>query len=452
MKRGHARLIKIWTEGRGKTAIFYGVRSTYKPSKAHLVLDLKPEGHQFTKLREVVLNELSPGLQQHVLTAFWNYLLLMEIAHKIVNDDYGFSFQNAKLRESYVNVVKAYGADRGTEQGDFSERLLKLVDDIVNRRKSVTKIAGTSEVTQLVYGSDIRPLNDALSEYLALSRKEDVWLLFDNLDKGWPVRAAREEDVALLKCLLEATRKLERQFESRGINFHGVVFIRNDIYQHLVLDPADRGKETPVQLDWNDPEVFKEIVRRRIVISTGVEGVFEEIWPLFFETHVKGEESFSYVLGRTLMRPRDLLRFLRECIDVAINRGHDRVTESDIQQAERAYSEDAFVDITLELKDVNTMYADVPYSFIGACEILSKQEIEGRLQEAGVSPAECDSVLELLLWFGFLGIYVSSEEERYSYAFQYDLKKMQSGMQRYSFCIHPSFRATLGCSASSVSQ
>lgn len=445
VKRGHARLV-VGRKGAGKTAIFYGVRSAYKPSKSHLVLDLKPEGHQFTKLREVVLSELSPGLQQHVLTAFWNYLLLMEIAHKIVNADYGFSFQNAKLRESYLRVVRAYGADRETEQGDFSERLLKLVDDIVNRRKTVAKIAGTAEVTQLVYGEDIRPLNDALSEYLTLSRKEDVWLLFDNLDKGWPVRAAKEEDILLLKCLLEATRKLERQFESRGVNFHGVVFIRNDIHQHLLLDPADRGKETPVQLDWNDPEVFKEILRRRIMISTGLDGSFEEIWPLFFETHVRGEESFSYILARTLMRPRDVLQFVRMCIDAAINRGHDKVTEEDIRQAERAYSQDAFVDIILELKDVNTMYADVPYSFIGASEVLSKKDVEKRLGEAGVRSAEFQGVLELLLWFGFLGIYASADEERYSYHFQYDLKKMQSGLQQYAFCIHPSFRAALGCS------
>lgn len=45
VKRGHARLV-VGRKGTGKTAIFYGVRSAYKPSKAHLVLDLKPEGHE----------------------------------------------------------------------------------------------------------------------------------------------------------------------------------------------------------------------------------------------------------------------------------------------------------------------------------------------------------------------------------------------------------------------
>jgi hypothetical protein len=34
------------------------------------VLDLKPEGHQFVKLRELVLKKLSEGKQLHILTAF----------------------------------------------------------------------------------------------------------------------------------------------------------------------------------------------------------------------------------------------------------------------------------------------------------------------------------------------------------------------------------------------
>ena len=57
-KRGRAQLV-VGRKGSGKTAIFYGVRSTYKPSRAHIVLDLKPEGHQFTKLREALLQRLS---------------------------------------------------------------------------------------------------------------------------------------------------------------------------------------------------------------------------------------------------------------------------------------------------------------------------------------------------------------------------------------------------------
>jgi hypothetical protein len=321
----------VGRKGAGKTAIFYSVRSAYKPSKDHLVLDLKPEGHQFTKLREANLKDLSPGLRQHVLTAFWNFVLLLEIAHKIIRDEERYSYRDQRLKDAYQRVTTAYGANVNLEEADFSERLLRLLDDILDRRKDIQHIGSTAEVTQLIYKEDIGPLNAALSEYLIISGKEDVWMLLDNLDKGWPITAATPEDIMILKCLLEATRKIQRQFESRRVEFHTIVFIRNDIYQHLVLDPADRGKDTAVLLDWNDPEVFKEIIRRRIVYSTELNEQFNILWSHFFETHVNGEESFSYILNRTLMRPRDVLRFTRECINVVVNRGHDKVTQADIR-------------------------------------------------------------------------------------------------------------------------
>jgi hypothetical protein len=412
-----------------------------------LVLDLKPEGHQFTKLRETILQELSPGLRQHVLTAFWNYVLLMEIAHKIVKEEERYAYRDYRLKEAYEKVTEAYGGNGQLEEADFSERLLNLVDAILARRKDIGEIGSTPEVTQLVYTEDISPLRTTISEYLKISRKEDVWLLFDNLDKGWPVNCATPEDIMILKCLLEATRKIQRQFESEQIEFHTLVFIRNDIYQHLLIDPADRGKETAVILDWNDPEVFKEIIRRRIMHSTSLDQPFDIIWPHFFETHISGEESFSYILGRTLMRPREVLHFTRECINTAVNRGHEKVTQADILQAEQIYSDDLLVDISFELKDVNPDYADIPYAFIGSNTILSKDEVKQRLAEVDVPSSGLEDAIELLLWFGFLGIYVDEDEERYAYKFQHDTKKMQNISKQFAYCIHPGFRKTLGCLA-----
>jgi hypothetical protein len=332
-----------------------------------------------------------------------------------------------------------------SEQGDFSERLLALVDDIVERRQSITAVNQTGEVTQLIYRSDIRQLNDAIGQYLTASRKEDVWLLFDNLDKGWPIFDVKPEDVAIITSLLEATRKLQRQFENRALSLRAVVFLRNDIYQHLILDPGDRGKENPVILDWNDPEALKEMLCKRIALSTVLDESFDELWRLFFASHVRGEESFSYILSRTLMRPRELLRFVRDCINVAVNRRHEQVTEDDILHAESSYSDDELVDLSLELKDVRPDFANAPYAFIGAQSTLLTSEVGIALIKAGIPADQLEKVRELLLWFGFLGIYVYPDEERYSYQFEHNLQKMKSGVEQYNYCIHPAFRKALGC-------
>jgi hypothetical protein len=250
--------------------------------------------------------------------------------------------------------------------------------------------------------------------------------------------------------LLEATRKLQQQFESRSVVLRVVVFLRNDIYDHLILDPADRGKENPAILDWNDPETLKEMIRRRIALSTGLDESFDELWRLFFVSHVRGEESFFYILGRTLMRPRELLRFVRDCINVAVNRRHEQVTEGDILHAERSYSDDALVDLAMELRDVKAEFTNAPYAFIGAQTHLLLSEVGIALLKAGtgITPGDCEKVRNLLLWFGFLGIYVYPDEERYSYQFEHNLERMKRGVEDFRYCIHPAFRQSLGCIAS----
>jgi hypothetical protein len=54
--QGHSRLV-AGRKGSGKSALFYAVRSAVKKGHETLVLDMKPEGHQFIRLHELVLNE-----------------------------------------------------------------------------------------------------------------------------------------------------------------------------------------------------------------------------------------------------------------------------------------------------------------------------------------------------------------------------------------------------------
>lgn len=443
-RRGHGRLV-VGRKGAGKTAIFYSVRNAFWNSRSHLVLDLKPEGHQFTKLREAVLTPLSRGMQEHVLTAFWSYLLLMEIALKIVREEKQHASRNPERAALYEAVQKAAGIDLDFEQGDFSERLLTLVDSIVARRGCMEDILRTENVTELIYASDVRLLQETVAAFL--QSKEGVWLLIDNLDKGWPVGGAQPEDILLLRCLLEATRKLQRQLERRDVEFRCIVFIRNDVFDHLLSGTPDKGKDTAILLQWTDAEAFKEVLRRRIVASTGHDDIFERLWATYFDTHVRGEDSFTYMLSRTLLRPRDLLRFVRQCVNVAVNRGHPKVTEDDILTAEKAYSDDQLQEVSFELQDISPSYGDVLYAFIGVQPVLSSSDVQTRLRAAGTKDEDLNRVVELLLWFGFLGVLNRSEEEdeRYSSHYQHRVERMLMGLPSPpTYVVHPAFRTALG--------
>jgi hypothetical protein len=198
----------------------------------------------------------------------------------------------------------------------------------------------------------------------------------------------------------------------------------------------------------SEGDIRREVngVGRRIAQSTGIERPFDELWATFFAPHVRGEDSFQFILSRTLMRPREVLRFVRDCISTAINHRRTKVTEDDILQAVHAYSAEALVDISLEMRDVKPQYDNVPYAFIGCNSVLSRNGVETKLREARIHETDLPEVIDLLLWFGVLGIYISEDEERYSYQFEHDPKLMTAGLKNYAFCVHPAFRPALGCS------
>lgn len=429
-RRGHARLV-VGRKGAGKTAIFYGVRHALPKTSSHLVLDMKPEGHQFTKLRETILARLTPGLQEYLLTAFWNYLLLCEIAHKVVEQDYSWAQRDEDRHRKFLALSDAYRLEQPHDTGDLSERLMRQIDRLATQFSQVGEGASPGQLTQVLFRKSIPTLEALVSDYL--TDKEEVWLLVDNLDKGWPTRGASSEDVLLLRTLLEATRKLERQLEQRGVDFFVLVFLRNDIYEHLVRDTPDKGKDTAITLDWDDEEMFKQVLHQRI-LATGqgqLKGDFRAVWEALFEPYVDTQESFRFVVSRTLMRPRDLLRFVHKAIEVAINRGHRVVTAADLLKAEAAYSEDMLRGLSFELGDVNPALVDAVYHFIGCPSVMPQDDVRTRLVEGGVPAVDVQSTLEHLLWFGYLGVQDSGRDGLpvYSYQVGYNLAKLLAGLQ-----------------------
>jgi hypothetical protein len=81
--RGEARMI-VGRKGSGKSAIFFQVRDKLRQDRKNVVLDLKPDGYQLLKFKESVLRLMAEGTYEHTITAFWEYLLLLEICHKIL--------------------------------------------------------------------------------------------------------------------------------------------------------------------------------------------------------------------------------------------------------------------------------------------------------------------------------------------------------------------------------
>ena len=442
-RRGHARLV-IGRKGSGKTAIFYAVRDSIPKTHSYLVLDMKPEGHQFTKLREEVLTRVSQGLQEHTLTAFWTYILLCELCRNVIDRDFSWAQRDPERYRLFDTLRELFESLMPNDTGDFSERLLRQVDRLVARFDALTEFT-SARITEVLFMTEIPRLEKVVADYLA--HKSEVWMLIDNLDKGWPTRGASPEDILIIRTLLDATRKIQQQLERHGVAMHSLVFLRNDIYDLLVRQTSDRDKDTAVIVDWDDPEVFKELVLQRIKTATGLSGSFDDVWSAAFERNVGTQDSFTYVAERTLMRPRDLIRFLRKAVEVAVNRGHQRVQADDLTTAESTYSEELLLSINYEVGDVSPRYRDLLYSFIGCRNVMQVSEAND-LISAAVGDTDCESALQSLIWFGFFGVLDrDSGEQQFAYDTGYNLAKLRVVLStsRAQLVVHPAFRTSLGC-------
>ncbi len=164
--RGEIRIV-AGRKGSGKTALFFQVRNKVRADTRNLVLDLNPEGFQLRKLKAVLLQSLEQGTREHTMTAFWEYLLLLEISQKFLEKVCRKRVFNPELA-TIADKLQRYAQGTPDQVGDFAERMLHLTDAIEERSQAylkATKGGGSqflerSAITGILYADDIKSLRD----------------------------------------------------------------------------------------------------------------------------------------------------------------------------------------------------------------------------------------------------------------------------------------------------
>lgn len=444
--RGDTNLV-LGRKGMGKTALFTQVRDKLRAEKSNIVVDLKPEGYQLIRLKEEVLRFVTGGTRSHLVTALWEYVLYLEICYKLLEKDRTLHKRDHELYQLYVNLSDAYNKFEGVEQGDFSERLYELSASIRRKFKKLPKgdepiRLRAGEVTELIYQHDLHDLRALVADYL--QHKDALWILFDNLDKGWPAQGIGQEDLLIIRCLIDASKKIQRDLGRKDIDCHNVIFIRNDIFELLMSEATDFGKESRSSLDWSGQGFLREVIRSRL--SRGGNEPFHEVWARYFVSHVDGEESYFHIEQRTLMRPRNVIKIISHCKGDAIVRGIDRIDEEAVKNGLAEFSNDAVVEADREISDVEPRAKGAIYAFMREPSEMFFDDLRKVVASGlGVNAVDdvIDTVVEFLLYFGFLGIRVGDEDVEFIYDFHYNMQSLNAARRKAGelciYCLHPAF-------------
>lgn len=198
---------------------------------------------------------------------------------------------------------------------------------VVNRGKKVidsVQIATLSRVIEILE-------NDILND-----DQKVCYVTIDRLDDNWVDEKIRYQ---LIKALIDTVRDFNNKIQNVKI----IVAIREDLFDRvfaLTRGPGyqeEKYKSMCLRLSWSEQELeylldlrVSKLVKEQY---SNRDANLRELLP----DSVAKNDPISYILDRTLLRPRDAIMFLNECVKAG--EGKPRLTQAMIYQAEESYSD-----------------------------------------------------------------------------------------------------------------
>lgn len=196
-----------------------------------------------------------------------------------------------------------------------------------------------NRASQVVSGIQIKRLNEVLellAEYAFDDKQKKYYILIDSLDEDW---AETETRCRFIRALIEELKSF-RHLEQVKI----IPAMRRDLLDFVFDRTRDAG--------FQEEKYEAYILQVRWSKSNLVSLIKKRINKVFRRQYTRGDISFSdlfpsprkgggisaddYIIERTLLRPRDVLQFINECLFVATDR--ERISWRAINAAEATYS------------------------------------------------------------------------------------------------------------------
>lgn len=427
----------IGRKGSGKTAILNQIKKSYSRSYETIIVELRPATHNLSEMRYHLLAVMNQGVFDHTVAAFWQYILYMEILLKIREVVLLRATRDIALQNRISAVEQALGLTHNFVAADFTSRLEDSIGALIESLKH-REDATTVELTNILYEERIPQLRKAIADFS--DQFSELVLLFDDLDKGWPPQQLENHDIMMIRHLVESLRRMERDLRRKNIPFKAMLFLRSDVYENLVEVTSDRNKQVVIKVDWTDKHQLTNLIKRRATHNFAVEE-HDRVWQAFNPVLKDGHYAMERLVAGSLYRPRFLIELCEMMLAIAINRGANYVDDDDVDKALEQFSRYLVSEWGLELRDVSGVPKDIFYYFIGKPQILTVTEISEITKPMNLEIG-IDKLVDLLLWYGFLGIAKSDNQKTFIFDCGYDFRRLQVDKERASeafYCVNPAF-------------
>ena len=439
--------IVLGRKGSGKTAVFLQVRNRVREIRSNIVVDLQPEGYQLIQMKEFVLRQLELGARKEFIASFWEYIVWLEIAHKLLEKDERRTRYDSRILPAYDRLREAY-VQRVEGSGDFAERLAALVDRICGRFSDIAGDANplsSSRILEVVYGSEIRSIREEVLQYL--KTKGLVFFLFDNIDRFWTAPGFDELDASIVVGLIESLADVRKRFARSDVEFYWAVFLRSDVFEFVIRGMSDYGKLSVDNVEWNDPALLRRLFRNRVLSGLGAdEEEWDDVWNAVSVQYVGARRTLDHLVESSLMRPRYLIRLFETARRRAITLGKVRIDESDYEAAVDELGWQVLEDFDRELADVVPDVEDLIFDIVQLDGPMSFRDLQSTIKRRVQDPNVVERIVDVLIWTGCIGVaagagvtYISDCGFKRPY-----MRALLSDVDANNVVFHPTIAAIVG--------
>jgi hypothetical protein len=242
----------------------------------------------------------------------------------------------ARVREVVHSIEQSFESEMGTSVSAFKAKLAAELNE--GQTESVTQ---TTEIIhraqKVVNGLQLQELNtvmDFLADDVFSDFDERFYLIIDDLDTGWVHDRLRFK---LVRALIETIKKFRKVR-----NLKIVIGLRADLLETVLSNTQSKGFQTEkyedlfLRMHWSRDELLQMANKRINNLFKDKYATRELVFYDVFTPTIAKQDTFDYILDRTLHRPRDVIAFINECLVFA--KGQSRITQQMVRDAEGAYS------------------------------------------------------------------------------------------------------------------
>lgn len=328
------RRIIVGRTGSGKTALLKQIIKD-NAIKVHAVIEAENTVFEHIKNNVFIMDLISKGIDLRVFyKSLWLHVLLINVINQVHRSSYDSFFD--KVASFIPMVKKSYNARLANEYvAKFKDNFFNdnVIEEITNRiQEELSVKLGVSKTDLGVKNNEEntrkiqRETSSYVSKELIRKQKELIKLLkeefsnekqvrivisIDDLDKSW--LSSSEIRYDFINALLEGFREL---LDIKSVKI--LISIRTDIIMGIYennLRQEEKDESLIYAVSWNRKEI-KEILNRRInhLVKNQYSSSLNVTMDDVFSFNVQGQTATDYIIDRTMLRPRDAISFVNQCL------------------------------------------------------------------------------------------------------------------------------------------